>query len=158
MLTKTKPPETETVSTIPVSLPAERSVLGALVESPEIYAEALAEGLRVDDFFLSGHRRIFETMVSLSKAGIPVDYVTLMERLGDSDTVAALLCDLAGGVVLVSSHILHHVRILKKKSRLRSLLNLSEWLQQAASHPSADPVEIQREVRSRLEAMKGVVL
>lgn len=66
--------------TLPHSLDAERSVLGAILLRNEAFNEA-AEVIDGDDFYREAHRRIFNKMVALSERNEPIDLVTLREEL-----------------------------------------------------------------------------
>ena len=65
---------------MPNSTNAEKSVLGAMMISPDAVASAM-EVLTPDDFYYEIHKRIYEAMVSLSRAAQPVDFVTLTDQL-----------------------------------------------------------------------------
>jgi len=148
---------TDLAPLVPVDNLAERAVLGAIMDSAEVYSAALEANLTADSFFFEDHRRIFQTMLDLSEAGVPVDSITILDRLGGNDFLAALIADLVSGCVPVVSHTLAHVQILKRKARLRHLLNLSGWLDKSVGDPRADPDEIEREARIMLDEAKGVL-
>jgi replicative DNA helicase len=111
-----------------INLLAERSVLGALIEDDSLLPEVISAGLRVDDFGLSDHRRVFEEMLTLHEQKAPVDYVTVVEQLGNDQGAYVLLASLVHGAIVHEDHVLYHVEILRNKSRLRQLLRLSEWI------------------------------
>jgi replicative DNA helicase len=140
------------LSVIPVNLPAEREVLGSLVEDGGILSAALASGLCVDDFSLSDHRRVFEAILQLKTDECPVDYITVTDRLGNSDNDFVLLASLINGTVIVRSHVLHHLKILRKNARLRALAILAEWILESVNQVSADPDSIAQAIRARLGA------
>ena len=88
--------------TLPHSLDAEKSVLGAILIRNEAFNHA-AELIDARDFFRDAHRRIFDKMVALSERGDPIDFVTLKEELsrsGELDEVGgpAYIASLADGV------------------------------------------------------------
>src|SRR5215471_12917171 len=103
---------------IPVSLAAERAVLGALVEDDGLLPEVLEAGLSANDFLLSDHQRIFRAMLALRNRNCPVDYITVINELGNRPEDYVLVASLIHGVVLHDEHTLHHVDIVRKKSRL----------------------------------------
>src|SRR5687768_3277420 len=75
--------------TLPHSLDAEKSVLGAILIYNDAFNHA-AELIDSRDFFRDAHRRIFDKMVALSERGDPIDFITLKEELsraGDLDDV-----------------------------------------------------------------------
>jgi len=81
----------------PVSLDAERSVLGAILLDNRLYFQA-ATRPHADDFSLDAHRRIYACMRDLQEAGRVVDMITLVEELDRRGEIAAI-----GGVVYLSS-------------------------------------------------------
>lgn len=111
---------------LPASLDAERSILGAILLDNDVYPQA-AESLRADDFSLDSHRRIYGRMVDLNDTGRPVDIVTLTEELSRRKEVESV-----GGVAYISSlteglprreNIEHYVKIVKDKALLRGLIH-----------------------------------
>ncbi|HET9666297.1 MAG TPA: DnaB-like helicase N-terminal domain-containing protein, partial [Desertimonas sp.] len=69
----------------PHNLPAEESVLGAILLSRDALGAVVEAGLRYDDFYKPGHQHIFDVAVAVSQSGEPVDTITVAEersRLG----------------------------------------------------------------------------
>src|ERR1700741_457441 len=111
--------------TLPHTLEAERSVLGAILLHNDAFNLA-AEVIDAQDFFRDAHRRIFDKMVKLSERGDAIDLVTLKEELGrsgDLDEVGgpAYIAALVDGVPR-SMNVEHYARIIKEKATLRSLI------------------------------------
>ena len=114
---------------LPVSLDAERSILGGILLDNSLYDQA-AEHLTGDDFSLDAHRRIYSRMRDLQETGRPVDMITLAEELDRRKEVEAI-----GGVAYLSSlidgvpdrpSIEHYVRIVRNKALLRGLINVAQ--------------------------------
>jgi len=114
---------------LPVSMEAERSILGAILLDNSLYDQA-AEHLDADHFSLDAHRRIYSRMRDLQETGRPVDMITLVEELDRRKEVEAI-----GGVAYLSSlidgvperpSIEHYVRIVKNKALLRGLINVAQ--------------------------------
>jgi len=114
---------------LPVSLEAERSILGGILLDNSLYDQA-AEHLTGDDFSLDAHRRIYSRMRDLQETGRPVDMITLVEELDRRKEVEAI-----GGVAYLSSlidgvperpSIEHYVRIVRNKALLRGLINVAQ--------------------------------
>ncbi len=114
---------------LPVSIEAERSILGAVLLDNSLYDQA-AEHLSSDHFSLDAHRRIYSRMHDLQETGRPVDMITLVEELDRRKEVEAI-----GGVAYLSSlidgvperpSIEHYVRIVKNKALLRGLINVAQ--------------------------------
>ncbi len=114
---------------LPVSMEAERSILGAILLDNSLYDQA-AENLVPDHFSLDAHRRIYSRMRDLQETGRPVDMITLVEELDRRKEVEAI-----GGVAYLSSlidgvpdrpSIEHYVRIVRNKALLRGLINVAQ--------------------------------
>src|SRR5919108_2456828 len=84
-------------NTLPASADAERSILGAILLDNFAYNQA-AEHLRVDDFSLDAHRRIYGRMVDLAESSQPIDIITLSEELTRRREVEA-----GGGLAYLTS-------------------------------------------------------
>jgi hypothetical protein len=112
-------------STLPASVDAERSILGAILLDNAAYAQA--SNLRPDDFSLDAHRRIYSRMVELAKTSRPIDTVTLTEELARRREVEAI-----GGIAYLAGltdglprrpNIGHYVKIVRDKWALRQLIH-----------------------------------
>src|SRR3989442_8297254 len=64
----------------PHNVEAEESVLGAMLLSEASISDVL-QRLRADDFYKPGHRRIYDSIVSLFGRGEAADTVTVAEEL-----------------------------------------------------------------------------
>jgi replicative DNA helicase len=111
---------------LPHSLDAERSVLGAVLVNNAAYIEA-SRVVQPEDFFRDAHRRIFKAMTTLlERPGGACDFVLLREeltRVGDIEEVggASYLVSLVDGVPR-STNVRHYAGIVKDKARGRSLI------------------------------------
>jgi replicative DNA helicase len=101
------------------------------VLSNQAFAVA-SELLRKDDFYILQHQHIFAAMLDLDREGIPIDYVTLTERLTTRGTL-----EVAGGVEYVSklgdglpktTNVMHYSKIVKEKAGMRALAFSAESL------------------------------
>jgi replicative DNA helicase len=114
--------------TPPQATEAEMAVLGAML----IEREAQAKGLDLldeHDFYKPAHQHIFRAMAQLFAEGAAVDVVTLGEFLKNQRSLqdvggASYLTDLAG-VVSTAANIEHYARLVKDKSILRQLIQVS---------------------------------
>jgi replicative DNA helicase len=111
--------------TLPHSLDAERSVLGAILVHNDAF-DAAVEVLAPADFFRDAHRRIFEKMITLQERGSAIDYVTLKEELGRCGEVEeiggpAYIASLVDGVPH-STNVEAYARIVKEKATLRHMI------------------------------------
>ncbi|MBR3505353.1 MAG: replicative DNA helicase [Clostridia bacterium] len=119
----------------PHHLEAERSVLGAMLQSAQTVMLA-QESLTADDFYDPAHREIFDAMMSLSGRARPVDLVTLDEELtrrGSLDGVGGLdyLISLSQ-FVPTTANAGAYIRIIDEKSTLRRLIAASQDIAQAS--------------------------
>ncbi len=131
------------ISTLPANVEAERSILGAILLDNFAYNQA-AEHLRIEDFSLDSHRRIYSRMVDLAESSRPIDMITLIEELDRHKDLQAI-----GDVPYVSSllegvpdrpSIEHYVKIVRDKALLRGLISAANTAIARASDQS-DPAE-----------------
>ena len=80
--TSANPPvlQSTTGRTLPHNIEAEKSVLAACMLNPEA-VDDIATKLRPENFFRPAHQRIFEGMLELNTRHIPIDQISLAERL-----------------------------------------------------------------------------
>ena len=140
-----------TISTLPANVDAERSILGAVLLDNFAYNQA-AEHLRVEDFSLDSHRRIYARMVDLAESSRPIDMITLIEELERHKELQAI-----GDVAYVSSlvegvperpSIEHYVKIVRDKALLRGLISAAS----AAIARASDQTDAAEDVLSDTEA------
>ncbi len=128
--------------TLPHSLDAEKSVLGAIMIHNDAFNHA-AELIDSKDFFRDAHRRIFDKMVALSERGDPIDFITLKEELtraGDLDDIGgpAYIAALADGVPR-SANVEYYARIVKEKATLRNLIHSANKILSEAYEAVQEP-------------------
>jgi len=128
---------------MPSNLEAERSILGAiLLDDKAVYS--VLEILRSDDFYLEGHRKIFEKMYALTASSRAIDLITLKEELqrnGELETAGgpAYLASLTDGLPR-AINIEHYAKIVKEKAALRRLIQISSEIIER-SYQSDQPAE-----------------
>jgi replicative DNA helicase len=139
------------ISSLPANVEAERSILGAILLDNFSYNQA-AEHLRVEDFSLDSHRRIYSRMVDLAESSRPIDMITLIEELDRHKDLQPI-----GDVAYVSSlvegvpdrpSIEHYVKIVRDKALLRGLIHAAN----AAIARAADQSDSAEDVLSDAEA------
>lgn len=111
--------------TLPHSLDAERSVLGAILIDNGMFDTAI-EVIRPEAFFRDAHRRLFEKMITLAERREPIDLLTLKEELarsGELEEVGgpAYISSLVDGVPR-ATNVEYYARIVKEKATLRNLI------------------------------------
>ncbi len=128
-----------TISTLPANVEAERSILGAILLDNFAYNQA-AEHLRIEDFSLDSHRRIYSRMVDLAESSRPIDMITLIEELDRHKDLQPI-----GDVAYVSSlvegvperpSIEHYVKIVRDKALLRGVISAASTAIARASDQS----------------------
>ncbi|MBQ7336181.1 MAG: replicative DNA helicase [Clostridia bacterium] len=110
---------------LPFSMPAEQSLLGAVLIDPASLNE-VADLLNADDFYLAEHKQIYLAMHELFLTNSEIDVVTLIDML-----VTKGIYDKSGGEDYIRTlteavpdalNIKDYARIVKEKSVLRQLI------------------------------------
>ena len=68
---------------MPCSIDTERALLGTMLVYEKSTRIAVEEGLRVQDFYLDAHRKIFSVIEVLYKEGRMIDVMTVSGKLND---------------------------------------------------------------------------
>ena len=127
--------ESEVIRKLPFSMPAEQSLLGAILIDPAVLNE-VAVLMRADDFYLEEHKQIYLAMQELFLASREIDVVTLLDTL-----VTKGVYDKAGGEDYIRSlldagadapNARDYARIIKEKSVLRQLIEASNEISERA--------------------------
>jgi replicative DNA helicase len=110
----------------PQNVEAEQAILGAVLLDKE--AMPKVEELLVDqDFYRTGHQKIYRAMLTLSERDEAIDQITLTEHLrgtGDLESVggAAYLAELVA-ITPSAANVRYHCRVVKDKALLRNLIS-----------------------------------
>jgi replicative DNA helicase len=109
----------------PHSVEAEQAILGAMFLSPEAVEGALVI-LQAEDFYRPAHARIYSAMYDLNSRSVPVDHLSVADRLestGELDAAGGrtYLLDITG-VVPIASNWQRYADIVKRMSMLRQLI------------------------------------
>ena len=135
---------------LPAAIEAEKSILGAVLLDNAVYDQTT--GLKSEDFYLDGHRRIFGAMIDLRETSRAIDIITLTDELGRRKDLEA-----SGGVAYIASltdgvprrpSIEQYVKIVRDKAMLRALIHACNNTMSQAIDQS-DTVE---EILDRAEA------
>jgi len=115
----------------PHSLEAEESVLGALLIDKDAII-AIAEFLKPEDFYDARHRDIFEAALGLYDERVPLDVLTISERLKKNKSLkevggVAYLASLANKVP-TAAHVEHYGKIVKDAATKRALMKAATAL------------------------------
>jgi len=137
----------------PESVQAEVTILGAMLLEPLAILDATMK-LRVEDFSLDSHRRIYGAMLHLQENGIAVDLITVGEELRKRKEIEAVggpayLASLTEGLPRNLS-VENYVRIVKDKSLLRQLMQVCDLGMSQAADQSQDAISVLNDVEQRL--------
>jgi len=115
----------------PHSSEAEESVIGALLLDKDAVI-AVAEFLSPQDFYDERHREIFSTCIELYEDRIPIDVLTVADRLKRKKALktvggAGYLADLVSRVP-TAAHVEHYGKIVKDAATKRSLMTAASKL------------------------------
>lgn len=110
---------------LPASLHSEVAILGAMMLDAVAISDATAR-LRVEDFSLDSHRRVYQAILDLMSVGHAVDIITLRDALAKKKELDAIggpsyLAYLTEGIPR-NLNVESYVRIVKDKSLLRQLM------------------------------------
>ena len=131
----------------PNDVEAEQAVLSSMLFDREAIAIAY-ELVRGDDFYRPDHKAIYEAMLELFIKNIPVDAITLCDKLTEQGILeqvggrayVAVLAD----AYYTSAHVRQHSKIVADKAILRRLIK-------AAAEISASGYEARDEIETVLE-------
>ena len=117
---------------MPQSLPAEQSVVGAMINNKDAILTAM-EILIKDDFYHGQYGLMFETIIELYNSGSPIDIVTLLEALKKKDAPAEVaspqfIGDLSAAVP-VSINVGSYAAIVKEKALLRQIIHINQEIE-----------------------------
>ena len=138
----------------PHSEEAEKSVISAMLISPEAVDQASQIIRSHEAFFELSHRLIFEAMLSLAQKSLPCDYIHVEEELGRMSAVSKggrnLVEEAGGGDYLLqlslyadsAANVEHHARIVLDKARLREVIRAAGGVVSEAYRPGADPDDL----------------
>lgn len=112
---------------LPYSIEAEQAVLGAAILNHDLVPQMVSR-LRQEFFYSRQNGEIFAEICTLSNAGAPVDFVTLLGRITDagifenSEAAKIYLTDLAQTVPHLSN-MDSYMEIIEQKYQIRTLMN-----------------------------------
>lgn len=147
------PDEYQDLKIPPHSIEAEQSVLGSLLMDGKAY-EKIKSTLCIDDFYKLDHKKIFEIIRDLSIEDLPIDFVTVNERLDKSDDGLSTYLYTMAKDTPSSANVVGYAKIVKDKSVLRSLISIGADIQESAF--SADGVPAMEKVITAQDAIVQV--
>ncbi len=126
---------------LPHSKEAELSVVGSVLSDPQSVA-ASAEIVKPEDFYYAANREIYRVAIDLFNENIPVDIVTVSDRLKQKD-----MLDGVGGIGYLSQAVVgvpttgnveYYAKIIREKSVLRRLITAATVISETAYNESDD--------------------
>ncbi len=141
---------------MPFSLEAEQSVLGSIMIDPESFT-GIAGLIAHTDFYLEEHRDIYLAMQKLFLASRQIDPVTLIdmlvaEGLKDRERTVAYIKVLAE-TVPTAANIMDYATIVRNKSLLRQLIEISTEISDMAFEEHDDAKDILSAAESKISAL-----
>ncbi len=137
--------QNELIKRLPFSMPAEQSLLGAILIDPASITQ-VADLLNSEDFYLEEHKQIYLAMQELFMANSEIDVVTLIDMLvtkgiynksGGEDYIRTLT-----DAVPDALNIRDYARIVKEKSVLRQLISACSEISEVAYSEQESVVDI----------------
>ncbi|MDF7679909.1 SPI-7-type island replicative DNA helicase [Enterobacteriaceae bacterium ESL0689] len=118
-------------TTIPHSIDAEQAVLGGLMLDNDRWDEVILL-LAPDDFFVAQHRVIYRAMAALVGENLPLDLITLSDRMEKGEELRqvggfAYLAEVSKNTPS-AANILAYAGVVAEKSRLRKLQSVGNML------------------------------
>lgn len=120
---------------------AEKAIISSMfldIEATSIGVESLKQS----DFYYPQHAIIFEAIKELHNKLIPIDIVTVsnkLKELGQLDNIGIDTLTDVSSAVGSSVHIRHYIKIVEEKSVLRKLINISNNISKM-SYEGTEPV------------------
>ncbi len=141
------------VEGMPASLHSEVAILGAMMLDAVAISDATAR-LRVEDFSLDSHRRVYQAILDLMGVGHAVDIITLRDALSKKKELDAIggpsyLAYLTEGIPR-NLNVESYVRIVKDKSLLRQLMGIFSEGVSRSSDQSEEATNVLGDVEARL--------
>ena len=137
---------------------AEEAVLGSILKSPARVRD-VADVLEPGFFYLPRHKAIWAAMLALEVQNVPVDYVTVGDKLKEHGTY-----DQAGGMMYLAeinlasptaAHLVHYAKIVIELATYRTLISLSQGLATAAWRADKNPAALMDEMMRRLAKLSA---
>lgn len=128
---------------LPNSIEAEQSVIGAMLIDAETITVA-SEYITGDDFYGKQYGILFDAMVELHDEGVPVDLITLQDRLKEKGAPPEIYSlEYIGDImraVPTSANIKRYASIVAEKSVMRRLIRVNEEIANSC-YSQKEPLE-----------------
>ena len=129
----------------PHDVEAEQAVLGSMLTDKDAVISAI-EILKVDDFYRTDNKSIYEAIMNLYNRAEPIDIITVkaeLESLGKFEQVGGLeyLASLPDKVPTTANAI-KYIKIVEEKSTLRNLIKTANEIIELGYDPTEDVSDI----------------
>lgn len=131
----------------PRSISAEESLLASIILHPESYWQ-IADSITEEDFFLEKHKRIYSAIGKLIEESKPIDLISIEEIVKPYISAEELYSIIEKIPSVI--HIEEYARIIKEKSVLRKLMEISNETLKECITELKDPDEILEKVDRNL--------
>src|SRR5574342_221921 len=140
---------------LPHSTEAEEAVLGSILINPDALFEVMGF-LKDVDFFIVRHAWIYEAMLALHKAAMPIDHMTVTSYLEETSKLSEV-----GGLAYIlglihktpsSLNIEGYGRIVQRMSLRRKLLDAASQIARIAHSDETDDTKIKSKVQQTIAA------
>lgn len=131
---------------LPYSLESEQSILGSVLIDSSCVATVINE-LKADNFYRRQHRDIFLIVQQMFISGEPIDFITVLEKVGsqnifaDEQDARVYLTSLVQ-IVPTTSNINAYINIIRDKYALRSLIATFNRVSSASREGGADTAKL----------------
>lgn len=128
---------------LPYNREAEQAVIGSVLSKAGENAGEAIEIVKSRDFYFAANRLVFEAIVELFNENSAIDFVTVANRLSQSDKLEAVggiayLRELATSVP-TTRHIAHYSNIIRDNALMRSLIQCGNEISNMAYDASERP-------------------
>lgn len=145
--------------TMPYNLEAEAAILGNIILDEKALVEVM-DKLDEDCFYAAANKTIFIAISQLFESGVPVDIVTLSEKLGDKlDSVGGIgyITKIAQNV-FTKENLAQYIEIANDKKVLRNLIEAAGNIMDMSfkdEDPTADVVDRSEQLIFKISEQRG---
>ncbi len=138
---------------VPRAVEIEAAVLGGLMLEKDAFTE-VCEILKPESFYEPKHRLVYEAILSLGLEQMPIDLMTVTNRLREQGTLQevggpAFIVNLTANVTS-AAHIDFHARIVAQKQLARELITFATAVESGAFDESNDVDDLLQDAERRL--------
>lgn len=139
----------------PEAIEMEKQLLSAMFMKDGLVVPEVASIIEADDLYRVEHRLVFQAILRLYAKRLPIDYLAVEEELrksGDFGKIEHRYLLSLIDATFTTARAEYHANIIKEKSNLRKLIELSDVLQDEAERGEKSFAEIIAYAESRLSS------